>query len=140
MNRIVSHFNAPLLRWLLAGLCALPLYAAPALASSEAAAPAMANYTTKAGDTIERVLKNTMPDSPLNSNVLRKALADTNPQVVTGKAGQKFKTGSVIQLPDHSVLLRNTLDNFAPPGSEASYRSGYSASDPASRRHWIRYP
>jgi F-type H+-transporting ATPase subunit delta len=78
--------------------------------------------------------------SPAKLDQLRKALADANPQVVTGKAGQKFKTGSVIQLPDHPLLVRNTLDSFAPPGSENPYRSGYSASDPASRRHWIRYP
>lgn len=140
MQRITSVLNLTLSQWLLTALCTLPLCVAPALAASESAAPALASYTTKAGDTVERVLKNAMPDSPLNATVLRKALADANPQVVTGKAGQKFKTGSVIQLPDHALLVRNTLDSFAPPGSENSYRSGYSANDPASRRHWIRYP
>lgn len=149
MNRIFSSLNATLAQGLARmGLCALPLVAIsltvmaapPAQTATETAAPALASYTTKAGDTIERVMKNAMPDSPLNPQVLRKALADANPQVVNGKPGQKFKTGSVIQLPDHGVLVRNTLEAFAPAGSEASYRSGYSASDPASRRHWVRYP
>ena len=140
MNRLISQLKAALPRGLLAAVCALPLCATPTWAANDAAAPALASYTTKAGDTVERVLKNAMPDSPLNPQVLRKALADANPQVVNGKPGQKFKAGSVIQLPDHALLVRNTLENFAPPGGEASYRSGYSASDPASRRHWVRYP
>ena len=140
MNRIFSCLNALLHHWLLVALCTLPLISSPARAAHDAAAPALVSYTTQTGDSVERVLKNTMPDSPLSAQVLLKALADANPQVVTGKPGQKFKKGSVIQLPDHALLVRSTLDSFAPPGSESSYRSGYSASDPASRRHWIRYP
>lgn len=130
---------------LAAWLCALALSTASMAATAspaagEPAVPAASAYTTKAGDTVERLLKNAMPDSPLNPGVLRKALADANPNVVTGKAGQKFKPGTVINLPEHSTLVRNTLETFVPPGSEGFSRSGNSASDPASRRHWIRYP
>ena len=132
--------TAPL-RWLAAALCALTLNASAATAAPEPSSPpAATTYTTKAGDTVERLLKNAMPDSPLNPTLLRKALADANPNVVTGKAGQKFKPGTVITLPEHSTLVRSTLEAFAPPGSEGISRSGNSASDPASRRHWIRYP
>ena len=131
-------------RWA-AALCALTLGASSAMAAHEHAAPAAtatataaATYTTKAGDTVERILKNAMADSPLNPALLRKALAEANPKVVNGKAGQKFKTGTVIALPEHGALVRNTLETFSAPGSEGAYRSG--PSDPASRRHWVRYP
>jgi len=142
MIRTFICLNAAPLRWFAAALCALTLNAsaATATAAPEPSAPAAATYTTKAGDTVERLLKNTMADSPLNPGVLRKALADANSNVVTGKAGQKFKPGTIIHLPDHSTLVRNTLETFVPPGSEGFSRSGNSASDPASRRHWIRYP
>ena len=89
---------------------------------------------------MERLLKTAMPDSPLNAQVLRKALADANPNVVTGKAGQKFKTGTAIVVPEHSAVVRNTLEAQMAPGSEGLPRSGTSASDPGSRRHWVRYP
>ena len=131
--------TAPM-RWLAAALCALTLNASAATAAPEPSAPAVTTYTTKAGDTVERLLKNAMPDSPLNPSLLRKALADANPNVVSGKAGQKFKPGTVINVPEHGTLVRSTLEAFAPPGSEGISRSGNSASDPASRRHWIRYP
>jgi hypothetical protein len=140
MIRTLTYQNTAPLRWLAAALCALTLSTSATSAVPEPGAPATLTYTTKAGDTVERLLKNAMPDSPLNPGVLRKALADANPNVVTGKAGQKFKSGTVINLPEHSTLVRNTLETFVPPGSEGFSRSGNSASDPASRRHWIRYP
>jgi len=119
-------------------LCSLALH----VCASDAvpAAPQLASYTTKAGDSIERLLQNAMPGSPLNPALLRKALADHNPQTVNGKPGQKFKTGTVIHLPDHGQLVRHTLEPFAAQGLDASTRSGYSAGDTGSRRNWIRYP
>ena len=109
-------------------------------ASSSAPAPSPVVYTTKAGDNVERLLLQAMPGSPLNPALLRKALADMNPKTVTGKPGQKFKTGTVITVPDHAQLVQSTLAPFAPPSTELTARSGYSAGDPSSRRNWIRYP
>ncbi len=141
MSRYFSCLNLSLPRGLSAVLIALVAFSAtPASAATEPVAPATTTYTTKAGDTVERVLKNAMADSPLNPQVLRKALADANPNVVNGKAGQKFKPGTALQLPEHSALVRNTLETFSAPGNDGYSRSGTSASDPASRRHWIRYP
>ncbi len=140
MSRYFSCLNLSLPRGLAAIWIAMGAFSAtPASAATEPVAPAT-TYTTKAGDTVERVLKNAMADSPLNPQVLRKALADANPNVVNGKAGQKFKPGTALQLPEHSALVRNTLETFSAPGNDGYSRSGTSASDPASRRHWIRYP
>ena len=126
------------------GLClvltSLALNVCAADAMPAAAAPQVATYTTKPGDSIERLLQNAMPSSPLNAALLRKALADQNPQTVSGKPGQKFKTGTVIHLPDHGQLVRTSLDPFALQSQEATTRNGYSAGDPSSRRNWIRYP
>ena len=141
MTQFCDRLNLNLPRRWAALLCALTLGASSvssAMTATEPAAPTLNSYTTKAGDTVERILKNAMADSPLNPALLRKALADANPNVVTGKAGQKFKAGTAINLPEHSTLVRNTLETFSASGAEASYRSG--PSDPASRRHWVRYP
>ena len=138
MTQFCDRLNLNLPRRWAALLCALTLGASSVMAAIEPAAPTLNSYTTKAGDTVERILKNAMADSPLNPALLRKALADANPKVVNGKAGQKFKTGTVIALPEHGALVRNTLETFSASSAEASYRSG--PSDPASRRHWVRYP
>ena len=103
-------------------------------------APTAIVYTTKAGDSIERLMQNAMPNSPLNPTVLRKSLADLNPKIVTGKAGQKFKTGTTITLPDHGQLVRSQLEPFASASQDTPARSGYSTGDASSRRNWIRYP
>lgn len=138
MNQFFDRLNLNLLRRWAVMLCALTLGASSVMAATEPAAPTLNSYTTQAGDTVERILKNAMADSPLNPALLRKALADANPKVVNGKAGQKFKAGTLIVLPEHGALVRNTLETFSASGAEASYRSG--SSDPASRRHWVRYP
>ena len=141
MSRYFFCLNLILPRGLAAVWIAMGAFSAtPASAATEPVAPATTPYTTKAGDTVERVLKNAMADSPLNPHVLRKALADANPNVVTGKAGQKFKTGTAIVLPEHSAVVRNTLEAHMAPVTEGFSRSGTSASDPGSRRHWVRYP
>jgi Tfp pilus assembly protein FimV len=103
-------------------------------------APTAIVYTTKAGDNIERLMQNAMPNSPLSPAVLRKSLADLNPKTVTGKAGQKFKTGTAITLPDHGQLVRSQLEPFAAASHDTPARSGYSTGDASSRRNWIRYP
>ena len=121
MIRTFICLNAAPLRWLAAALCALTLNASAATAAPEPSAPAAATYTTKAGDTVERLLKNTMADSPLNAGVLRKALADANSNVVTGKAGQKFKPGTIIHLPEHSTLDA-LLKTLARPDLQAQWR------------------
>ena len=138
MSLFFSRLNVGLPR--LAAVLIAGALAQGAQATAEPVAPTSNTYTTKAGDTVERLLKNAMPDSPLNAQVLRKALADANPNVVTGKAGQKFKTGTAIVLPEHSAVVRNTLEAHMAPGTEGFSRSGTSASDPGSRRHWVRYP
>ena len=141
MIQFFDRLNLNLPRRWAAILCALTLGASgvsSVMAATEPAAPTLNSYTTQAGDTVERILKNAMADSPLNPALLRKALADANPKVVNGKAGQKFKAGTLIVLPEHGALVRNTLETFSASGAEASYRSG--PSDPASRRHWVRYP
>jgi Tfp pilus assembly protein FimV len=138
MKHTSAFLALALERALLIAICSL----APSVWASDAepAAPAPVVYTTKAGDSVERLLQQAMPGSPLNPTLLRQALADLNPKTVTGKPGQKFKTGTAITVPDHAQLVRSTLAPFAPASSETTARSGYSAGDPSSRRNWIRYP
>jgi Tfp pilus assembly protein FimV len=144
MKHTPSFLKFDLQRTLFLVLCSLASTAwaadAEPAATAAPAAPVPVVYTTKAGDNVERLLQNAMPGSPLNPALLRQALADTNPKTVTGKPGQKFKTGTIITVPDHAQLVRSTLAPFAPPSTELTARSGYSAGDPSSRRNWIRYP
>ena len=139
-NPFFSQFHLPCTLVFLLCSLAWTALAANAEPATPAPAPAPVHYTTKAGDSVERLLQQAMPGSPLNPALLRQALADLNPKTVTGKPGQKFKTGTVIAVPDHALLVRSTLAPFAPPSPETTTQSGYSAGDPSSRRNWIRYP
>jgi len=131
-----SNLPSAFVRTVLMVLCCL---AGPAGATDAEPGSAPVVYTTKAGDSIERLLLTGMPGSPLNPAILRQAVADLNPKIVTGKPGQKFKPGTVITMPDHGQLVRSSLAPFA-ASPEYTARSGYSAGDPSSRRNWIRYP
>lgn len=131
LSRLSSHVLALL-------LCCITGASWASDTASEA--PMAIVYTTKAGDSIERLLQNAMPNSPLSPTVLRKSLADLNPKIVTGKAGQKFKTGTAITLPDHGQLVRSQLEPFTAANHDTPSRSGYSTGDASSRRNWIRYP
>ena len=131
LARLSSHVLALL-------LCCITVASWASDAATEASTAIV--YTTKAGDSIERLLQNTMPNSPLSPAVLRKSVADLNPKIVTGKAGQKFKTGTAITLPDHGQLVRSQLEPFASASQDTPARSGYSTGDASSRRNWIRYP
>ena len=136
MPHTFHSFSSPLKKSLAVAVCCITLSSW----SASDATTAPLTYTTKAGDTVERLVQNALSASPLSPAVLRNALAELNPKIVTGKPGQKFKPGTLITLPDHGQLVRNTLAPFADPAPENSTRSGYSAGDPSSRRNWIRYP
>ncbi len=121
----------------LSGLSGLMTTAAMA-AAPDAPAPAVASYTVSQSTPIDKVLLKVYANSPLNAQVLRKALVDANPKVMTGNPQQRIKAGTVLQVPDHAHLVRTALQPFS--ASPDTYDSGPSARDPSARKHWVRFP
>lgn len=118
------------------------LAATPAATSAPAAnSPAAHNahgataYTSKAGDTLNKIVSSQYKDSPLHSNLLVKAVRQLNPNGLPAKPDQRLKTGTVLHLPSHAQVVLETLQAHLPEGHTA-----HTNSPPLSREHWVRFP
>ena len=123
------------------GLYERPVAAAGASAEAQAPAKAAANYTPRAGETLDHVIQVTMPDSPLKMDLLRRAFISQNPQafVTPITTPPRMKKGAVLVVPDHQKLLQATLGPaIAEPDADA--RGPAAASSADDRKRWVRYP
>jgi hypothetical protein len=114
--------------------------AAWVLAAEPAPSANVNTYTVLRGDTLDRVIQKTLPGSPLKIDILRKAFVDLNPQAFAAGSMTRPRTGAVLQVPDHSQLLRASILPVL-EGAEAAAVSGEGKSASASeRRSWVRFP
>ena len=121
-------------------LCCLVL-AAPAFAL--AATPTARTNQVQAGDTLDKVIRKTMPDSPLKFEILRNAFVQQNPQAFTKAPPRALMAGAVLNIPNHDDLLRSyTVPGFSPGNSGANRGGGYSTADMNmnERKNWVRFP
>ena len=103
------------------------------------ASPATTHYTVPQSTAVDKLVQKLYANSPLNMMVLRKALVDANPKVITGNPQQRLKAGVVIVVPDHAHVVKNVLTPIAASASETQ-ESGPAARDNYSRRQWVRFP
>jgi len=86
---------------------------------------------------IDRLVQKIYANSPLNTTVLRKALVDANPKVITGNPQQRVKAGTTIVVPDHGELVRTTLTPFA---AQDIQDHNSNSRDYSTRKQWVRFP
>ena len=121
-------------------LCCLVL-AVPAWAL--AAAPAARTYQVQTGDTLDKVIRKTMPDSPLKFEILRNAFVQQNPQAFTKAPPRALMAGAVLNVPNHDDLLRSyRVPGYSPGNSGGQRGGGYSTADMnmSERKNWVRFP
>jgi hypothetical protein len=132
MNKPINSVRA----W----LCCLVL-AAPVLAL---AAPGQrSTYKVESGDTLDKVIKKTMPESPLRVEILRNAFVQQNPQAFTKSPPRSLMAGVVLNVPNHDDLLRTFILPGHVPGNSGMHRGGgYSTADMNMSEHknWVRFP
>lgn len=127
--------------WTLAALsCLLASAACASEPAAEGATPAQATpgYTVSQSTPIDKVVQKVYANSPLNMQVLRQALVDANPKVVTGNPQQRVKAGTVLNVPDHGQVVRTALTPFS--ANPDNTESGPAARDYSVRRPWVRFP
>ena len=108
--------------------------------AKEAATPAVSpNFTVAQSTSVDKLIQKFYANSPLNTSVLRKALVDANPKVITGKSQQRLKAGTVIVVPDHGQVVNHVL---TPPvvAKQVILDQNPTANDYQARKHWVRFP
>jgi hypothetical protein len=101
------------------------------------------SYTSKRNMNVDELIKEVYAGTPLNNQVLVKALFEANPKVLNGKPTQSIKRGQSIFLPDHTQLVVQILTPFTPvptPVSTDKAENSSPATDQQSRRLWVRFP
>jgi Tfp pilus assembly protein FimV len=122
--------------WLCCVLLALPVLA-------NANGPAAKTYQVVSGDTLDQVIRKTMPNSPLRPDILRNAFIQQNPQAFTKSPPRALMAGVVLNVPNHDDLLRSHMvPGHAPGNSGANRGGGYSTADMNmnERKNWVRFP
>jgi Tfp pilus assembly protein FimV len=97
----------------------------------------------ESGDTLDKVIKKTMPDSPLRVDILRNAFVQQNPQAFTKSPPRSLMAGVVLNVPSHDDLLRTYMVPGQSLGSSGMHRGGgYSTADMnmSERKNWVRFP
>lgn len=113
---------------------------APSHGHSSAASPQAARvYVTVAGDTLDRVIRKTMADSPLKDELLRQAFIAANPKAFAAGRNSRLRVGTELKLPDNHALLREILLPLLSPTEVGSYFPP-PPTTAEERRRWVRYP
>lgn len=97
---------------------------------------ARSTYTVESGDTLDKVIRKTMPNSPLRSDILRNAFVQQNPQAFTKAPPRSLMAGAVLNVPNHDELLRSYMGS----GANGGNRAGYNTADMNDRKNWVRFP
>ena len=107
---------------------------------SPAASPHAARvYVTVAGDTLDRVIRKTMADSPLKDDLLRQAFIAANPKAFAAGRNSRLRVGTELKLPETNALLRDILLPLLSPTEVGSFFPP-PPTTAEERRRWVRYP
>jgi Tfp pilus assembly protein FimV len=131
MKEIEMHVQTVCKRMALATavvFCALQVQAAEPVTQAK-------TYIVKPGDTLDKVVRTQLADSPLRADLLKEALVSQNPGAFVKGSNKVLLSGASLQLPNHEAILRKHLNtpSTSPESTSAPDHS-------QARRHWVRYP
>ena len=125
------------------GMSLSPAHAAEPSEEKPVPAPAVVNHTVAQSTPIDKLVQMLYGSSPLQMSVLRQALVDANPKVITGNPQQRVKAGTTVVVPEHSQIVKNILTPLVAPVAGASSETsdpGPTARDTSVRKPWVRFP
>ncbi|NBY05003.1 MAG: hypothetical protein EBQ82_06345 [Betaproteobacteria bacterium] len=111
-----------------------------AAVSPAAVASAPAKYTVREGDTLDKVIRMHMGNSPLRIEILREAVIQQNPQAFAKGSNKYLLANAVLTLPNHSELVQKQLAAVLPPAEPATPAASNSHYTEDRRKSWVRYP
>lgn len=129
--------------WLLVGAlsCVAATHVRAADNPAEPSEPvAVVQVTLDQSTAVDKLVQKFYPNSPISSSVLRKALQDANPKIISGNPQQRVKAGTTLAVPDHGHIAVAVLTPFAAAHTAKNSDPGPSARDAAVRKPWVRFP
>lgn len=102
-------------------------------------------YTPALGESLERIVAKTMPESPLSVQVLSQAFVLLNPQAFGSAKPQRTQSTATLKVPNHNqlmqlVLARNPAEAATGRAPEPVAVKAAAAPRPAEKReNWVRY-
>ena len=104
------------------------------------------SYTPALGESLERIVAKTMPESPLSVQLLSQAFVLLNPQAFGSAKPQRTQSTTSLKVPNHNqllqiVLARHPAEAAAARNPEPAATKMVSAAQrPAEKReNWVRY-
>jgi len=76
-----------------------------------------APYLVQPRDTLDRVIRKTLPTSPFSPQILREAYIKANPQVFQGGRALGLRIGQTLRIPDAGVFRLVVLGETSAPGA-----------------------
>ena len=120
------------------GVCAAGLqsgaWAANAPALNLAGLKASHSYTPSLGESLERIVSKTMPNSPLRAELLTQAFVALNPQAFGKTAPLRTLGTAALQVPNHNQLMHIALAQAGEPQQALATKAA-----PERRENWVRY-
>lgn len=99
-----------------------------------------ARVTVQRGETLDRVIRRTLPHVPLQIDFLRKAFVSLNPQAFPTGSVHLMRAGSTLQVPSMAALRQMVVQQN--PQSAAFFEPETPAPGAynADKRRWVRFP
>jgi Tfp pilus assembly protein FimV len=122
------------------GVCAASLHggawAASAPVLNLAGLKSSHSYTPSLGESLERIVAKTMPNSPLRADLLAQAFVTLNPQAFGKTAPLRTLGTAALQVPNHNQLMHIALASTSEAQQALATKA---APTPERRENWVRY-
>ena len=111
----------------------------PMAQSASSSGAAATKYTVREGDTLDKIIRLHMGNSPLRIEILRDAVVKQNPHAFVKGSTKVLLANAVITLPNHTELLQMQLGSVLPKAEPAPATTHTSMAEDR-RKTWVRYP
>jgi Tfp pilus assembly protein FimV len=114
------------------------------VATGSSPAEGLRSVTVQRGETLDRVIRRSLPDVPLHPDFLRQAFVKHNPQAFPSGKPHLVRAGTVLQVPSMADLRALMLAQhpqaaglLQTPDMTEHGPNGHAATD---KRRWVRFP
>ena len=94
------------------------------------------SFTPSLGESLERIVAKTMPNSPLRADLLAQAFVTLNPQAFGKTAPLRTLGTAALQVPNHNQLMHIALASTSEAQQALATKA---APTPERRENWVRY-